>query len=114
MPTDRPPTSILVLGAGELGIEVLKSLATHPLRNGARLAVMKRSQKPLDQLQDQKIEIVNVDLQNESQENLAKEFEKWEMVVNCSGMALTPETQVKIAKAVLQAGVGRYYPCRSL
>ncbi|KAK3117155.1 hypothetical protein LTR53_001734 [Teratosphaeriaceae sp. CCFEE 6253] len=106
------PESILVLGAGELGWAVLESLATHPARNGAAIAVLKRgphaSLNPaLDKLdiRAQMGDVVAMDV-----ESLAEAFRRYEVVISCNGMTLPPETQIKLAEAAIRAGVKRYFP----
>ncbi|KAK5741857.1 hypothetical protein LTR17_003605 [Elasticomyces elasticus] len=106
------PTSVLVLGAGELGIEVLRSLATHPARNGAALTVLKRasttnSSEELDKLG---IRIQNADVVASTEQELAKIFSAYDVVISCNGMTLPPDTQVKLTKAAIHAGVKRYFP----
>ena len=114
------PISILVLGAGELGIEVLKSLASHPSRPDARLAVMLRpatmsSQDPvkladLNLFSTLGIEAVGGDVVQDSAEQLSTTFRSFRTVISCTGMTFPKGTQLKVSQAVLQAGAKRYFP----
>ena len=107
-----PPHSILVLGLGELGEEVVKSLATHPGRNNIKIAVLLRSRKPQHeaQLQQWNVEPVLGDVTEDTQDALADTFRSYHTVICCTGMYSPPSTQIKIAKAALSAGVKRYFP----
>ncbi|KAK4504032.1 hypothetical protein PRZ48_004947 [Zasmidium cellare] len=106
------PPSILVLGLGELGHEVVKSLATHPKRGTTTISVLLRSQKPdqLKQLHEWNITPITGDVVNDSPTTLAKLFVPYHTVLCCVGMYAPPSTQPKIAKAAIDAGVKRYFP----
>ena len=106
------PDSILVLGLGELGEEVVKSLATHPSRNKTKIAVLLRSKKhkQLEQLKQWNVEPVYGDVAEDTQEQLSDTFKPYHTIICCTGMYLSPYTQIKIAKAVLAASVKRYFP----
>ncbi|CAK3769463.1 Hypothetical predicted protein [Lecanosticta acicola] len=104
--------SILVLGLGELGQEVVKSIATHPKRNDARVAVLLRARKPeqLEKLKEWNVDVVSGNVAEDTQDALAMTFAEWHTVICCTGMYAPPETQIKIAKAALAAGTERYLP----
>lgn len=106
------PASILVLGLGELGEEVVKSLARHAQRGQTKLAVLLRSRKPdqLQQLKEWNVEPVKGDVVEDSPETLANIFSNYHTVICCVGMYAPPATQPKIAKAALAGGVKRYFP----
>ncbi|KAK5688399.1 hypothetical protein LTS10_000377 [Elasticomyces elasticus] len=106
------PTSVLVLGAGELGIEVLRSLATHPARNGAALTVLKRASytNTSDELNKLGVRVQHADVVASSEENVAKIFSAYDVIISCNGMTLPPDTQLKLTKAAIRAGVKRYFP----
>ncbi|KAM3425045.1 hypothetical protein BST61_g7013 [Cercospora zeina] len=107
-----PPPSILILGLGELGQEVVKSLATHPQRHNVKVAVLLRSKKPEHeaQLQQWAVEPVLGDVNENTQQMLADTFAPFHTLICCTGMYSPPSTQIKIAKAALAAGVKRYFP----
>ncbi|KAF4466710.1 hypothetical protein FALBO_6418 [Fusarium albosuccineum] len=114
--------SVLVLGAGELGLSVIEALARHPLRqqNHTRLSVLLR-QATLDSAAPDKKKLVQriralgadfeaADVVNASVADLASIFKKFDTIVSCNGMGLPPGTQVKLLDAVLEAKVKRYFP----
>lgn len=111
--------NVLVLGAGQLGMAVLRALglrartmqisvtalvspdtANHP---STRDAVMLAELRELD------IEIIGFDLASD-ETLLAPLFEKYDTILNCCGFVAGPGTQLKISRAVLTAKVKRYFP----
>lgn len=112
--------SVLVLGAGELGLALLDALAHHPQRSHVKISVLMRqatldSAAPAKKRTVQKIRGWNVhfesgDLQLASVEDLAEIFAKYHTVVSCTGMELPSGTQTKLVEAALQAKVRRYFP----
>jgi saccharopine dehydrogenase-like NADP-dependent oxidoreductase len=104
--------SILVLGAGELGIAIVRSLAVHPMRNDAELTVLKRSVSPVGFEQDG-VSVRAGDVVEMSGEQLASLLGEYHTVISANGMILPPETQIKLAKAAIAGGVKRYFPCTS-
>lgn len=114
-------TSILVLGAGELGMAVLRNLAKRvALHPGTTLTVLLRpatltSQKPSKQqdlavLRSLGINFLAGDLAADSANDLATQFQSFHTVVGCTGYVGGSGTQLKLARAVLDAGVSRYFP----
>ncbi|MCJ1249285.1 hypothetical protein MMC30_006508 [Trapelia coarctata] len=113
-------TSVLVLGAGELGNEVLRALATHSKRNANAVTVLLRSgwRAATDPIkvarnalfEELRISVVEGDIATAPQGELAALFAPFHTVVGCSGMACPPGTQLKLAQAVLSANVRRYLP----
>lgn len=104
--------SILVLGLGEVGNEVVKSLAGHPNREQTKLAVLLRSRKPdqLRRLQEWNVELIKGNIVEDSLETLADIFGNYHTVICCVGMYAPPATQLKVAKAALAGSVKRYFP----
>lgn len=84
---------MLVLGNGELGNAILKSLAAE--RKAARLAVLTRStndgarraakSQELQKLQSYGIELVNGDVVDDSSEQLAAIFSQYHTVISANG-----------------------------
>ena len=106
----------LVIGAGELGLAVIRgllelnpndaqsiSVLLRPPTNGADAQVAK-------DLTDKGLKIVHGDLAKETVAGLAAIVAGFETVICCTGFVGGPGTQRKITTAVLQAGVKRYVP----
>ena len=114
-------TPILVLGAGELGLAVLRSLSRRIARlPGTDLAVLVRpatlassdpvKQRDLAMLRALGVRLVPGDLAADSPAALAALFGGFHTVVSCTGFVGGRGTQLKIARAALAAGVARYVP----
>lgn len=116
-------TSVLVLGAGELGNEVLRALATHSKRNANTVTVLLRSgwrahADPIKAARNAlfeklSISVIEGDIATAPQAELAALFAPFRTVIGCSGMACPPGTQLKLAQAILAANVRRYLPWQS-
>lgn len=122
-PSDPNATSqnILVLGAGELGMPVLRNLASRSKSvDGAKISVVLRAsavessepakQRDIAELHDLNIEIVLGDLVKSSIEELAVVFARYDTVIGCAGYAAGINTPMKLARAALQSGIPRYFP----
>jgi hypothetical protein len=121
-----PPTSILVLGAGELGTQVLHSLTTHPslsssntkitllLRPSTLSSTNPTKQSELASYRASNIALLPGDIANDPESHLTTLFAPFDSIISCTGMALPPGTQLKISRAVLAAAesgsVRRYFP----
>lgn len=119
--TQLSPQSILVLGAGELGLPVLRNLAQVAKRaSGSTVSVLLRAstistQVPekkaeIDELRSLGVQMVAADLVSDSIDQLAEVFARFDTVIGCAGMVAGRETPMKLAKAALKAGVKRYFP----
>lgn len=113
--------NILVLGAGELGMPVLRNLARRAKNvDGAKISVLLRASavatheptkmKDISEIGDLGIEIVLGDLVKSSIDDLASLFARYDTVIGCAGYAAGIDTPMKLAKAALQAGIPRYFP----
>lgn len=110
--------AILVLGAGQLGMAVLRNLA--PRVAEGQLSVLLRAsaiasddpakQGDLAQLRGLGVGIVEGDLAQQSTAALAATFRHFDTVVSCTGFVGGPGVQRKIARAALDAGVKRFVP----
>ncbi|KAH7162119.1 hypothetical protein B0J13DRAFT_431183 [Dactylonectria estremocensis] len=119
-PSQKMIDSVLVLGAGELGLAMLEGLARHPRRQHARVSVLLRqatldSAAPEKKKLTQRIRALGVDFEAAdvvaaSVKELAAIFSHFDTIVSCNGMGLPAGTQVKLSEAVLEAGVKRYFP----
>jgi hypothetical protein len=109
--------SILVLGAGELGMAVLRNLAR---REASSIAVLLRQstidstdpgkQKDIAELRSLGIELVAGDLASQSEATLADVFRRFDTVISCTGFVGGKGVQMKLARAALAAGIARYFP----
>ncbi|MCJ1338361.1 hypothetical protein MMC09_003648 [Bachmanniomyces sp. S44760] len=107
-PTSIPKT--LVLGAGELGEAVLSALSSHPLRKASPMSVLLRSSAPtparqalLSKLHSQGIDVLEGDIQDSSEEQLAAIFRGFDTVVGCIGMVAPKGTQLRLGRAAVRA-----------
>jgi len=113
--------NILVLGAGELGLPVLRNLAHHAKDvTGAKISVLLRAsavdstepgkQRDVAEIRNLGIEIVVGDLVKSSIDELAVVFARYDTVIGCAGYAAGINTPMKLARAALQARIPRYFP----
>lgn len=114
--------SILVLGAGELGLSILQSLTSHPQisQNKIPITVLLRSIDPSTKLKRAQIakltslshpvSILTVDISSTPLPSLTSLFKSYHTIISCTGFSGPPGTQLKIAHAVLDARVKRYLP----
>ncbi|MDY7564996.1 aromatic alcohol reductase [Pseudomonas sp. RTC3] len=113
--------NILVLGAGELGMSVLRELAMVALsKGGARITVLLRpsavttqdasKMHAIAELRGLGIDTLQADVIHDSVEELAEHFGRFDTVVSCVGFIAGAGTQLKLARAALVSGVKRYVP----
>lgn len=114
------PSSILVIGAGELGDAVLRHLISHPARSDTKIDLLMRpasissndesKKKTIAELKDSNINVTPGDIVEDSLDQLAATLSKYHTVISCSGMTQPPGTQLRVAKAVLASDCQRYFP----
>ncbi|KAF7551177.1 hypothetical protein G7Z17_g5196 [Cylindrodendrum hubeiense] len=119
-PSQKMTDSVLVLGAGELGLGMLEALARHPRRHNTRISVLLRqatldSAAPEKKKLTQRIRALGVgfeaaDVVGASVSDLAAIFAHFDTIISCNGMGLPAGTQVKLLEAVVEAQVKRYFP----
>ena len=113
--------NILVLGAGELGMPVLRNLARRAMRvDGAKISVLLRpsavasdeptKKRDIAEIRELGIKVVVGDLVKSSIDELASVFQQFDTVIGCAGYAAGIDTPMKLARAALQSGVPRYFP----
>lgn len=112
--------SILVLGAGELGMAMLRPLASRAAASGISVAVLLRPETidtanagkrtNINELLELGCELLPGDIASASVVELADQFRRHHTVLSCIGFAAGRGTQLKLARAVLQAKVRRYFP----
>jgi hypothetical protein len=112
-------SNILVLGAGELGNEVLLHLSAQapPL---TKISVLSRqSNNSLSSLEKEKsfsiLRSLNIsflvgDIASSSVSQLASLFAPYDLIVSCLGFSCGPGSQLKICQAVLAAKIKRFIP----
>ncbi len=120
MPINENPSveKVLILGAGQLGRQVIKNLAAR--LNPGTISVLVEpgfttsedayKQKVTGELDRLGVEILHVDLAEGTEESLAELFAGFQTVICCTGFVAGAGTQTKITQAVLKAGVSRYFP----
>jgi threonine dehydrogenase-like Zn-dependent dehydrogenase len=106
--------NILVLGAGELGMAVLRELAARPK---TRVTAMLRpstleddKRETLQNLEALGIKVVFADAANDSEEKLRALFSGFDTLVSCLGFAAGAGIQRKLARAALQSDLKRFVP----
>lgn len=112
------PDATLVLGAGQLGLAMLRGLAPHAaagdlavlLRPSSLRTDDPRKQRDLATLRARGVEIVTGDLLAQPTAELAGLFGRYGTVVSCTGFVGGPGVQRKIARAALDGGVRRFVP----
>lgn len=112
--------SILVVGAGELGLSVIRALVERAGAGGTSISVLLRPQANdsppglghplLTELQALHVSVLYADIARSTAEELAMLFRSFHTVVNCTGFVGGPGTQLKLGSAALIAGVNRYVP----
>ena len=113
--------NILVLGAGELGTQVLRELASMAAgREKTRISVLLRAsaittqdvmkKRALEEFESLGISIVQADVINDTVEKLAEYFRPFDTVISCVGFIAGAGTQLKLTHAALKAEVKRYVP----
>ena len=114
---------ILILGAGELGNEVIDALCNHPQRMDRNITVLLRPDPVgnpdsatlarrdlVSSLQSRGVSVVRADIANGNEADLSLIFSRYSTIVGCTGMTYPTGTQLKLARAVLAADVDRYFP----
>lgn len=108
---------ILVLGAGELGMCVMRALSS-AARGAFQLSVLLRPsdnrsrsrESLLEELQRLDAEVLYADVVADPIESLSEQFSRFDTLISCVGFVAGPGVQLKITQAALAAGVKRYVP----
>ncbi|HFZ8993347.1 TPA: aromatic alcohol reductase [Citrobacter freundii] len=111
---------VLVLGAGQLGAAVLDALIPEVTAlNGSVTVIVSpdsRDERGMlrsdahQNLADAGAEFQFVDIATSTSESLKPLLREFDTVINCMGFVAGAGTQLKITRAVLEAGVKRYFP----
>lgn len=112
--------TILVVGAGELGLSVIRALAARSGQTGAQVSALLRPETASSpslsrRALQEELEILNVatihaDIATTAISELAEIFRPFQTVINCTGFVGGPGTQLKLTTAALEAAVQRYVP----
>ena len=116
-----PSRDILIIGAGELGMPVLRNVARRAQDvEGSSVSVLLRAsalestatdkQRNIAEIRNLGVKIVQGDLIRNSVDELASIFENYDTVIGCTGFSAGLETPMKVAQAALQAKLPRYFP----
>lgn len=114
-------SSVLIVGAGELGTSILQALANHPskpphasfsvlLRMDSITSPNPEKQRSNANLQALGAKLVPGNFVEDQVSDLSSVFKDYEIVIQAGGYGLPRGTQLKSANAALQAGVPRYFP----
>ncbi|PJL13492.1 aromatic alcohol reductase [Stenotrophomonas maltophilia] len=120
MSTPIDSRSILVLGAGELGMPVIRNLARMANNHGATISVMLRNasiestlpekRAVIDEIRSLGVALVPGDLVKATVDELAELFSRYDTVIGCAGYAAGLDTPMKVARAAVKSGIPRYFP----
>ncbi|WP_117311817.1 aromatic alcohol reductase [Stenotrophomonas sp. G4] len=120
MSTSIDSRSILVLGAGELGMPVIRNLARMANNHGATISVMLRNasiestlpekRAVIDEIRSLGVALVPGDLVKATVNELAELFSRYDTVIGCAGYAAGLDTPMKVARAAVKSGIPRYFP----
>lgn len=112
--------NMLVLGAGELGMAILRQLVPRRGANADALSVLvspaslhtpsPEQAQNYRALRASHVRLLPFDLAQRSDEDLIELFSQYHTVINCTGFVGGHGTQVRLTNAVLSAGVSRYFP----
>ncbi|PAU76311.1 aromatic alcohol reductase [Halomonas salipaludis] len=110
--------NILILGAGQLGMQVIKNMASRVspdtvcvlVEPGFTTSPGKYKAEATEELGKLRVEILPFDLSEGTEASLAELFAEFHTVICCTGFVAGAGTQMKITHAVLAAGVNRYFP----
>jgi len=117
--------SILVLGAGELGMAVIRNLSKKSsshvtvspittisvlLRSASIESKDPNKQQEIAELRQLGVTLVAGDLVASSTKELAEIFRPFHTVIGCTGFVAGRSVQLKVARAALDAGIKRYFP----
>lgn len=115
-------TSILVIGAGELGSSILEAFLAHPAYNSNtyNLNLMLRAQSihsndpskraQYDKFCDRGVKLVEGDIINDDEKSLLRAFKPYQIVIQAGIMTAPTGTSLKVANAIVAAEVPYFMP----
>lgn len=116
--------SILVLGLGELGSEIINQLLANKMLGSVEISFLIRDpsisnsqsgtlsskKQKIGQLRAKGVKPVFADITQASEAELAAIFQNYDAVISCNGYSMPLGTQVKITRSVLLGKVKLYLP----
>lgn len=110
--TTSTAADILVIGAGELGMAVLRELVRQrdADKAPALFVLLRPSSVPTEALAALHIKIERLDIATATEEELADIFSRYRQIICCTGFVGGAGTQLKITAAAIKAGVEHYIP----
>lgn len=112
--------NILVIGAGELGNQVLRHLIEHNQRQETAVSVLLRptsinstdpkKKKEIESLRKQGVHLVSGDVVQDTEQDLSAVLTHYNTIISCTGFVSGKGSLVKLARAVLSAGTARFIP----
>ncbi|MGK5025388.1 aromatic alcohol reductase [Janthinobacterium sp. RB2R34] len=112
--------NMLVLGAGELGMAIVRHLVLRRTGTVTPLAVLvsphslaapgPEQARNYHELRASNVRLLPFDLVACSDDELTALLGRFHTVINCTGFVAGPGTQLRLTSAVLRAGVSRYFP----
>ncbi|MCS5521807.1 aromatic alcohol reductase [Curtobacterium flaccumfaciens pv. oortii] len=118
---DGQSRKILVIGAGELGMPVLRNVVRRAadvpgssvdvlLRSNTIDSTVPAKQRDVAEIRQLGIGIIRGDLVESTIDDLAAIFADYDTVIGCTGITAGLDTPMKVAQAALRAGIPRYFP----
>lgn len=117
---EKTGEKILVLGVGQLGAAILEALQPAVLGSGRTITAsvspgsLNEHGRPVSprhqRYADVGIDFIALDIAAIESDALVPLFQQFDTVINCMGFVAGEGTQLKITRAVIQAGVSRYFP----
>ncbi|NIF49202.1 aromatic alcohol reductase [Enterobacter sp. Ap-1006] len=117
---EKTGEKILVLGVGQLGTAILDSLQPAVSGLGRTITAsvspgsLNEHGRPVaprhQKYAEAGIDFIALDIVASDISSLVPLFQQFDTVINCMGFVAGEGTQLKITRAVIQAGVSRYFP----
>ncbi|WVR00380.1 hypothetical protein IAU59_007523 [Kwoniella sp. CBS 9459] len=103
--------SVLIIGAGELGLSIVSAMLAHPSKPSVSVLLREGSSSisTLSELYGDSVKIIHGDISS-SVDAIAALLRGYDIVVSATGFSSGPGSQLKLAQAALQAQVGHYVP----
>ncbi|MCD2498478.1 aromatic alcohol reductase [Microbacterium nymphoidis] len=113
--------NILIIGAGELGMPVLRSVVRRArdvqgssvdvlLRGSTLGSAASSKRRDVAEIRELGIGIVQGDLVESTIDDLAELFSNYDTVIGCTGITAGLDAPMKVAQAALLAKLPRYFP----